>query len=695
MIPLGRPGLMTEQERFQFDTAGYLVIPGALSPEESQACLEAAKRLNGEKTTRKPCPSPKRLVEERENLFDAEEIFNQARVQVTGELLAYLKRLKSQAPNGYAWAIERQSLGVEAHGRLDHTGHIGRVRQCLSLARLHGLYLEPPVERPDREEGEPPFLFDDRVWFVDGEHKKATGFSLSPEIRPRLWTCYALLRQIHDTDPAALPRAIVIADEMRFMRADDWIKLWYYSIKRFGVDLIFPETGYVESMQLEMLAMKVRVMSENLVRYRQSAIQVAKAQGRILWNRPPFGLCLENGGGDVVAHPVEWPILCEVIEGLATGRFPTVMAASYWSRDRLGDGRHISDPLIRTWLKEGHYVEGIYEAYAHDWKACVIRQKHGNLEDYSFTANLNKRYVRTLIPEEQRLRKPILHRYGTAPIPPALLLEARARVRSRRGRSPDLENPSPMTNSRWAVVPSRVVRCAVCGSGISEHGPCLRNERDSAGEPLRRAYWACQCRCLSALRRAEALTREEVLADPRVQHTRYRRGSLSLALIDLLGDRLFGEEFDPAVYMGRIPADVEGERHALETKQARLFKQLHNLTGHLAVTDPEAEAETARSIRREMKEVNDAIRDVDRTLALLSAQTLERQATNVAILQARETHKRWSEERGYDPQFWKIVIQMFVESVVLDLETGEFTVTCRIRHPALQVLSGRLADGGR
>src|SRR5438105_1986542 len=46
MIPLGRPGLMTEQERFQFDTAGYLVIPGALSPEETQACLEAAKRLH-------------------------------------------------------------------------------------------------------------------------------------------------------------------------------------------------------------------------------------------------------------------------------------------------------------------------------------------------------------------------------------------------------------------------------------------------------------------------------------------------------------------------------------------------------------------------------------------------------------------------------------------------------------------------
>jgi ectoine hydroxylase len=46
MIPLGRPGPMTEQERFQFDTAGYLVIPGALSPSETEACLEAARRLH-------------------------------------------------------------------------------------------------------------------------------------------------------------------------------------------------------------------------------------------------------------------------------------------------------------------------------------------------------------------------------------------------------------------------------------------------------------------------------------------------------------------------------------------------------------------------------------------------------------------------------------------------------------------------
>src|SRR5260370_1408995 len=46
MIPFGRPGRMTELEGFQFDTSGYLVIPGALAPEETKVCLDAARRLH-------------------------------------------------------------------------------------------------------------------------------------------------------------------------------------------------------------------------------------------------------------------------------------------------------------------------------------------------------------------------------------------------------------------------------------------------------------------------------------------------------------------------------------------------------------------------------------------------------------------------------------------------------------------------
>src|SRR5947199_143551 len=46
MIPIGKPGPLTETERFMFDTAGYLVVPNALTAEETAACLEAARRAH-------------------------------------------------------------------------------------------------------------------------------------------------------------------------------------------------------------------------------------------------------------------------------------------------------------------------------------------------------------------------------------------------------------------------------------------------------------------------------------------------------------------------------------------------------------------------------------------------------------------------------------------------------------------------
>ncbi len=46
MAPIGKPGPLTERERFMFESSGYLLIPGALSPAEVQACLEAAHRAH-------------------------------------------------------------------------------------------------------------------------------------------------------------------------------------------------------------------------------------------------------------------------------------------------------------------------------------------------------------------------------------------------------------------------------------------------------------------------------------------------------------------------------------------------------------------------------------------------------------------------------------------------------------------------
>jgi ectoine hydroxylase-related dioxygenase (phytanoyl-CoA dioxygenase family) len=58
---------MTEMERFLFDTAGYLVIPGALSPGETQACLEASLREHA--------PYPKGQWRQIGNTFEREAAF--------------------------------------------------------------------------------------------------------------------------------------------------------------------------------------------------------------------------------------------------------------------------------------------------------------------------------------------------------------------------------------------------------------------------------------------------------------------------------------------------------------------------------------------------------------------------------------------------------------------------------------------
>jgi ectoine hydroxylase len=46
MPPLAQPGPLTEQERFMFEATGYLVIPGALSSLEVDACVAASKRAH-------------------------------------------------------------------------------------------------------------------------------------------------------------------------------------------------------------------------------------------------------------------------------------------------------------------------------------------------------------------------------------------------------------------------------------------------------------------------------------------------------------------------------------------------------------------------------------------------------------------------------------------------------------------------
>jgi len=46
LVPTAQLGEMTDAERFMFDSFGYLVIPDALTPDETAACLEASQRAH-------------------------------------------------------------------------------------------------------------------------------------------------------------------------------------------------------------------------------------------------------------------------------------------------------------------------------------------------------------------------------------------------------------------------------------------------------------------------------------------------------------------------------------------------------------------------------------------------------------------------------------------------------------------------
>ena len=45
-LPYGKPGPMTDAERYLFETTGLLIVPDALSPEETAACQAASERLH-------------------------------------------------------------------------------------------------------------------------------------------------------------------------------------------------------------------------------------------------------------------------------------------------------------------------------------------------------------------------------------------------------------------------------------------------------------------------------------------------------------------------------------------------------------------------------------------------------------------------------------------------------------------------
>lgn len=631
--------------------------------------------------------------EEREQLYDARPLFDFAERFVTSELVEYYRKLKSE--NGWdAWVmgVERQSLGVLAHGDPNHTGHIGRVQKILEVARQKQFNIDVPILIPDRErkKGQPPFIFDERCWFVDGEDDPSTGHSLDPQVRPRLWTLFAILRRLNQVAPDARPRAILIADELRFMRASHALAEWYRGLAAEGVGIYFPDSGWLAPEKLELVTMKMRVMSEHLPDYRKSAMEVARSQERILWvKQPKYGILYEDDGRTVVADPIRWVIMSETIHKLASGELASLRKAVVYVRQTYGDEQKVSIALISDWLKAGSIAEGVSQHYTRKFDVCMIKEKYGPGIDYNFTSSRKRRYITEEEPKERWVSKTIEHRHGTESISQAVLLQARMRVQH-PGRRPNTEN---IGEGVWRVVPPGLIRCVHCKKMCFERPPYVPKDPNKKVNVFWKENWTVSCTIIGQLI-AQGLTRAEARTHVHAQHKKMARGSLSLALIPLLRERLFDQSLD-------LEEFIEIESKEYHAEHDRLQKERDDLARRLEIqmlTLEEYHPVTARvqhlACRGRIDQIAVELQKVDDALNQICSRHLADAAGNSALQQAHDAYQELIARFGHTPDFWRTVVATFVKEIWLDPETGHFTVDCVIDCEQLSGIAGELSHDG-
>lgn len=616
----------------------------------------------------------------RDHLFDAEAIFQRVRAHVTPEVVALLKETR-RARGPFAFGLDRQSEGKKALGKRDHTGHVGRVDLILQTAQRHGLYLPKPLDRPDRQDGDSPFLFDPNFWYVDGEEDRATGFSFAPEVRPRLWMAFATIRRINELDRDALPSALVLAEFSRFTRAHEWIAVWMNSIRKEGVDIIFPETGRVELVHFEIIGISVRAQSQHLTAYRDRALEVARKDQRVVFGKRPFGLYFSEDRRTVHTHPEEWPILWDVIHGIAGARFATLAAATRWVRET--HGRTLSPSLIHKWLSGESTAMKLdrdqYVAYGYKHTPCVVKQRSGVLYDFSYTENCNKRYVREERSAEEQLPLPIDHaKHGTRPVPPSVLEAARARIEGAGRRA---ANPS----QSQSIVPKGITRCAVCGARLWE---C---HRDPGAIDRKFEGWSVRCEGYARRAYYQGLDRRET-RNLFPEHRRFVRAGITVPLREALREAL-KQDFDPAAL--EAPAAVLDRRDALQKKRREVQAQIDALTENLLAVNLAAAPAIARAITDKAEALQSELSDCDREEQLLSAQLTQSGADTEAAVALREYCRTHLDTIGDDPISWRMIVRQFVQEVTIDLDAETWQATLKPLFLAdLQFLGGVLRRNG-
>lgn len=638
----------------------------------------------------------KQAFEEVDNLFNAEHVFKQARLDLTPALI---EEYRSRVP--YGFAIERQSMGRKVMGDVEKTGHIARVEAILRMAERAKLWLPDPLPRPNRQHGDTPFLFDEWYWFVDGESERASGHTFSPQIRPRFWMLYCLARRLNEIAPDAKPAAILVADVKRFTRQDGWLKSWVDAMQNEGVQVYFDGFEKLGRLGLTLLEIDIQFSSEVLPKAWKAAREIARKDGRIMQHRRPFGLKFTAQGGregtkepqgaETWTVPEEWAVLAAVAHGLADGTILTGDHAGRFSREQFGKLGKTAAYWRKVFDGESFLYTGEYIGYQYDYQVCRLKQRHGHLSEINYTKNGNRRLVARPTDPSTWVIQQIRYSEGTAPIPPAVLAKARRRV-SEWGRPPQ-EGMSP--HRQDCILPPRLVHCACCGSSIMERNPHPTpklNENRKKTTSL--SGWTLHCTCAQRLAHKLKISQKEAGQRPECQHRRLLAASLSRPLKQLLTERLFSGGFDPAQLSVATPAEVAAEREALLLQEHQAHAKLEQLAEQL--TDPGVIGLPVfkQKIMEAAKAAEKEIEDAQRRLEILAAQLFTGRNDQSRFERARRVWERMATDHMDDNDWWREIVEALVEEVTVDLDAKTFVARVNLKHPALEELIGALWEHG-
>jgi hypothetical protein len=598
-----------------------------------------------------------------------DDLFPENSVVLTEEQLAIYR-----AAGKFALFIDRQS-DDETYKDPTKTGPEARVGAIVRAAEDFHCHCPIPPENPGWKVGEEPVpgvpQFDFKTpecepfWFVDGTGKRASGYIVNWRSRPELWRAWHLAIRL--AEAGCKPAAFVVGEPTRFFRAEDWINIFWRALNKHKITLWVVPFGEINEYTKSAYVQYVNALSGRILEHSQAARSSYKRRGKIFnKDRSAFGVTISECRSYPYADPTEWPLLFDMCHHIASGEWPRLQDVVKGLWEDYGIKR--SDTWVRLLLKdEGGVLDGFYKVYRYSYDLCERTDRSGLLSDPAVTEAGNRKYLVEVGAGERFEIRHLTDDDGvplTEPIPPEIVEAARCQILTRRGM-PQRENSRMAPRRCLTLVPMRLLRCATCGSAVQELNPLAGSKR---------AGWRLQCQCVLRLTQRHKITTEEANQRPEAQHRLCLQGELSAPLWEVLVTAMTEQPVPPRK---EDPEREREERCWLRDKEVAEAELIQITRAFVRIADPSPVQ--LKVMEADQKTLTDRIATAQAQLELIAADSLDGQRKIATFAHYKKALTEWL---ALAPEAQTIakkreIIEAMVKQVMVNLETGEFTVTIR------------------